>query len=157
MVTSPRSKSRIDMNVLYMTVGLPRSGKSTWARGLLKTHGTPIVSPDAIRWAMHGGQYDPAAEARVWDTARLMVESLFLVGHPEVILDATNICEAVRQKWTARDRDIRVVLFDTPASVCVQRARALGDEAVALAILRMEKQYERPEDVFVTVEHKENS
>jgi len=38
------------MKILILTVGLPRSGKSTWAA----KKGFPIVSPDAIRLAMHG-------------------------------------------------------------------------------------------------------
>ena len=35
---------------LIVMVGLPRSGKTTWAR----KQGYPIVNPDSIRLAFHG-------------------------------------------------------------------------------------------------------
>lgn len=45
-------------NILVITVGLPRSGKSTWA----KTLGAPIVSCDAIRQALGVYPFVPKAE-----------------------------------------------------------------------------------------------
>lgn len=73
-------------NVLIMTHGLPRSGKSTWSR----KQGTPIVCPDAIRLAKTGMRWFGPIEHEVWATARTMVRALFLAGHKTVILDSTT-------------------------------------------------------------------
>lgn len=67
---------------LLVTVGLPRSGKSTWA----KQQGAPVVNPDAIRLALHGQAFLQEAEPLVWVMAKYMVEALFLAGHSTVIL-----------------------------------------------------------------------
>ncbi len=37
------------MNELIMTVGLPGSGKSTWAKGMKEKYGYEIFSSDEIR------------------------------------------------------------------------------------------------------------
>src|SRR5216683_5886868 len=80
---------------LFLTVGLPRSGQSTWARGT----NTPIVCPDEIRLALHGQRFIASAEPLVWAIARIMVSALFGAGHPRVILDATNLTKARRDEW----------------------------------------------------------
>ena len=80
-------------NTLLCPVGLPRCGKSTWAREL----GVPIVCPDAIRFAIAGRRWFAPIEHQVWATAKTMVRSLFFAGHKIVVLDATN--------WTRRSRD----------------------------------------------------
>ena len=72
-------------NVLILTHGLPRSGKSTWAR----KQGAPIVCPDAIRLSKTGKRWFRPIEHEVWATARTMVRVLFLAGHKTVILDST--------------------------------------------------------------------
>ena len=80
---------------LIAMVGLPRSGKSTWA----KKAGHPIVSPDAIRLALHGQRFISEAEPFVWAIAKAMVRALFLAGHSAVILDATNNTRKRRDEW----------------------------------------------------------
>ena len=80
---------------LILTVGLPRSGKSSWAR----CQGYPVVNPDSIRLRLHGQVFAPQAEPFVWAVAHLMVESLFEAGHSTVILDATNISRRRRRGW----------------------------------------------------------
>lgn len=86
---------------LTMMVGLPRCGKSTFAIQRSKALGAPIVNPDSIRLAIHGQVYLKSAEPFVWATAGTMVRSLFLTGHEEVILDATNLTEATRMKFVS--------------------------------------------------------
>jgi hypothetical protein len=76
-------------------VGLPRSGKSTISKNL----GFPIVSPDAIRLALHGERYLEKAEPMVWTLSRLMVETLFLAGHTDVVLDSCSHTRRQRERW----------------------------------------------------------
>ncbi len=49
------------MKKLICTVGLPRSGKSTWC----KTQSYPIVNKDSIRLALHGQRYLQDAEKEI--------------------------------------------------------------------------------------------
>lgn len=104
---------------LIMTVGLPRSGKSTWSRA--QSH--PVVNPDSIRLALHGQPFEPEAEAMVWTIARYMVKSLFLAGHDTVILDATNLRESRRTEWASDNWTCQYQVFNTPWGVCLNRVK----------------------------------
>lgn len=124
------------MSKLIMTVGLPRSGKSTWAAGT----GLPIVCPDQIRLAIHGKPFAPEHEGLVWWTAKIMVKSLFASGAPTVILDSTAITRAVRDQWKEYRR--MFVVFSTPADECKFRATLTMQDYLIPVIERMRGQYE---------------
>ena len=108
-------------DILILTVGLPHSGKSTWAI----QQGFPIVNPDSIRLALHGQAYIQEAEGFVWQIAYLMARALFIAGHETVIIDATNISEKRRNQWAGRFPNARVVLekFNTSKEECIERAK----------------------------------
>lgn len=107
------------MKELVCLVGIPRSGKTSWAR----TQGVPMVNPDSIRLAMHGQAFVPQAERLVWATAHLMVEALFLAGHDRVILDSTSVTRERRKEWFAKGWKTYFHLIETPLEVCLDRAR----------------------------------
>jgi predicted kinase len=107
-----------DSKRLILTVGLPRSGKSTWAR----TQNVPIVCPDSIRLSLHGAKFIPSAEPMVWCIARIMAESLFH-SHDTVILDACNITKENRAKWRSKNWVRSYAEFLTPFDVCMERAK----------------------------------
>lgn len=123
---------------LICLVGLPRSGKSTWA----KTAGHPIVSPDAIRLAIHGQRFIAEAEPFVWAIAKAMVRSLFLAGHNAVILDATNNTRKRRNEWQSPHWDTLFEVIDTPAAVCIERAQAEDRQDIVPTIIRMAHEHE---------------
>ncbi len=128
------------MNELILTVGLPRSGKSTWA----KKQGIPIVNPDSIRLALHGKPFIPEAEAFVWAIAYLMVKALFIAGHEKVIVDATNNTQKRRDEWEKRFNDIKIEykVFNTSKDECIKRAKETGREDIISVIERMANQME---------------
>jgi len=123
---------------LTLTVGLPRSGKSTWARRA----GVPIVNPDSIRLALHGQRYAPAAEPMVWAIAKYMVHSLFLAGHDHVVVDATNTTEKRRRFWDSDLWAVDYVSIATSKEACIARARAENDLEIIPVIERMAEQFE---------------
>jgi predicted kinase len=126
---------------LHITVGLPRSGKSTWA----KTTGWPIVNPDSIRRALHGQRFYAAAEPFVWALAYTMVEALRLAGHADIVVDATNVSTKRRLEWATRYPDaIDWVIIDTPPYVCIERAQAEGDMELIPVIRRMAGEWDVP-------------
>jgi predicted kinase len=116
-------------NILICTVGLPRSGKSTWAR---KT-GLPVVNGDGIRLALTGRRWYAPIEHEVWATARTMVRALFLGGNKIVVLDSTNFQLRQRDRFIPSpdcDWTRYFVVFNTPAEVCKERAKTTYPELV---------------------------
>jgi predicted kinase len=125
---------------LILTVGLPRSGKSTWAA----QQGHPIVCPDAIRLALHGRAFVESAEPFVWAMAYLMVDALFRAGHPVVVVDATNVSDKRRKEWTRRWANSTFQIFDTAPAVCMARAHAEGRDELIPVIARMAGEWDLP-------------
>jgi len=130
------------MKKLILTVGLPRAGKSTWAR----KQGFPIVNPDSIRLALHGQPYIPSMEPYVWAIARTMVESLFLAGHDTVIVDATNITKKRRKAWKSDKWEVYLQPFTLQKEACIQQAIYDGREDLIPVIERMANELEEDTD-----------
>jgi predicted kinase len=126
------------MSTLYLTVGLPQSGKSTWA----KEQGYPIVNRDSIRFAIGGSIRYFKEEARVSEIEKIMVKSLFKAGHDKVIVDATHLKKKYVEAWeefaktpiwrpyrdeelSGFERNYLIILqrFFTPVEVCIERAQ----------------------------------
>ncbi len=131
-------------NTLICTCGLPQSGKSTWARST----GHPIVSPDALRWALTGRRWYAPMEHQVWAMARTMVRALFLAGNKTVILDSTSCTRKQRDQFRSDEMvmwDCQYVSFDTIPYVCKERARLSHPELVPV-IDRMARIWESIED-----------
>ena len=116
---------------LILTVGLPRSGKSTWARA--QEH--PIVNPDSIRRALHGEAFVKSSEPYVWAIAHTMVDALFLAGHDTVILDACNNTIRYRDEWDDASWVREFVIIVATKEDCIKRAG--DDEALVRVIERM--------------------
>lgn len=128
--------------ILICTVGLPRSGKSTWS----KSQAYPIVCPDAIRYAVHGQRYIQEAERWVWMVTHTMVRALFLAGHERVILDATGITRARRDEWRSKEWATFFKSIDTTKEVCMARAEEEGDTYIGPIIESMAEKFEPLQD-----------
>jgi predicted kinase len=125
---------------LLMTVGLPRSGKSTWAR----EQNIPMVNPDAVRMGLYAQAYLPEAEDMVWTITRYMIRSLFIAGHDRVILDATSTTEELRRKWRSSRWVRQFVFFDQYPEQCIERATRSGREDLIPVIQKMSVEFEAP-------------
>ena len=126
------------MSELILTMGLPRSGKSTWA----KQSGHPIVNRDAIRLALHGQAFIGDAEDMVSAIEMYMVKSLFHAGHSFVIVDATHLKEKYRKRWSYGPWNVRIERFDVEPSECIERAKNDGREDLIPIIERMSENME---------------
>jgi predicted kinase len=118
---------------LILTVGLPRSGKSTWALA----QGCPVVDTDAVRLAIHGTPWLASAEPLVWGIAKTMVVSLFKAGHPKVILSATSVTAARRREWDRMADKVEWQVFHTMPDECKRRALLTGQDYLIPVIERM--------------------
>lgn len=128
-----RTDDMTSSKLLICCVGLPYSGKSSWARK--QTY--PVVNPDSIRVAMHGYRYIARAEPFVWAIARVMVRSLFLAGHNIVILDATNTTRKRRDAWQSEGWATMFKEFDATRDECYDRAVAADDDKILGIIDKM--------------------
>jgi len=104
----------------------------------------PIVNPDSIRIALHGHRYLPEAEPMVWTLAKYMVRSLFLAGHKNVIVDATNITQKRRDMWASPEWECRLIHISTSAEDCTARAIKDQDFDIVPVIERMAADFEDP-------------
>lgn len=128
------------MPTLIITVGLPRSGKSTWA----KTKNLPIVNRDAIRLALHGHAYIQESEEMVSAIEMYMVKALFEAGHEKVILDACNLKVKYRKRWERGPWQIRYERFNVNETICIERAIDSGHKDLIPIIRSMAERIEWP-------------
>lgn len=92
-----RDKVTAGKPTLTILVGLPRSGKSTWANSNYRSQEATIVSADDVRRAF-GVEFDPLKERQVWFVVNTIVKALLLRGQ-NVILDTTNHTVRKRKGW----------------------------------------------------------
>ena len=142
---------------LAILAGLPKSGKSTYAK-TLKEQGWVVVNPDTIRLALHGQQFVASAEPFVWATAELMVRSLLMSEH-KVLIDATNTTKKRRAQWVRMAEEFGLTLdayvMDTPVEECHHRNSFLmthGSGSVPSEVIdRMAAQWESVEEDGIRV------
>lgn len=128
---------------LIVTVGLPKSGKSTWA---LST-GFPIVNLSSIRKSLYNQRYIVELEPWIWNLSRLMIQSLFEAGHDTVILDGTATLKKRRDPWKNLSYCNTVFKeFDIDKEICIKRAQEQQDLDIIPIILEMAETYEPLEE-----------
>ncbi len=112
----------MDTGKLYVTIGLPRSGKSTVCN--TKRQGNPqlvVLSGDTFRNALYNGVYNRSAEPFIFATLDIAAKALLMEGY-DVIIDET--CTDIRTalRYIAIDPDVQFILVDTPKEECIRRA-----------------------------------
>jgi len=125
------------------SVGLPNSGKSTWAKQTSDETGWPIVSKDSIRLALHGQKFSDEAEPWISVMAQTMIKSLFYSGHEIVIVEECNCNSEDRYEWMSDEWKTEFVLIGTPKEECLRRADM--DEEYGIKPI-IEREFERWED-----------
>lgn len=126
-------------NKLIVLVGLPRSGKSTFARSDYSNGA--IVNRDNIRLAAHGHIFRSEAEPLITFIETTMVRSLMMSGTKEIIIDATNTLPSFRNKWRILAKEhlykVEFACFKTSPEECIERAIKTGKEELIPIIEKM--------------------
>jgi predicted kinase len=134
-----------------MLIGLPGSGKSTYAKEYIKTHsGTIVISSDDIRQELWGDANDQQNPSQVFDEMFIRTVAAMKKGM-NVIYDATNLVAKIRKATLTRLRQAINQDFIAVADVIVcslseckrrqdGRDRKVPDEVID----RMVRQFQTP-------------
>ena len=116
---------RMKSKTLWLIVGVPGSGKSTFLANQVNKPNTKIISRDAIRFKLLGdGDAYFKNEDTVWN---MYVDAIknSLQENEHTVLDATHLNERSRNKILDRlnlnDVNINVIYFKVPLNVCIDR------------------------------------
>lgn len=143
--------------IAYMLVGVPGSGKSTWAEPYLTREGYGLVSSDAYIEkvaAMAGKTYGEVFKQSIDAATKWMNECVerYVTALQGIVWDQTNLTRKSRRKkldtLIAAGYDVVAVTFEIP-DVCLEQRRreraAKTGKTIAPSILEsMGKTYERP-------------
>lgn len=141
------------MSTLYVMVGVPGSGKSTWAKANLTN--AEYISRDTVRLSIIKDNEDLFShEDEVYDKFCDVIADGLLSGR-NMVADATHLSHGARQKLvralskrhvTANKYDIIFVMLDTPVSECIVRddKREGRSHVTAPVIQRMYKSLTTP-------------
>lgn len=126
------------MGKLTVLIGLPRSGKSTYAQNWLKYgKNRVVVSEDKIRLALTGQDYCGPAEEFVHSIYYTMIKTLLM--DYDVLADDTHTTVGSLRKLAVLD-DFHYEIMDTPVDVCIQRAKDTGRPYLEGVIRRLGSQ-----------------
>lgn len=108
---------------VVLLIGLPGSGKSTWAR----QQGGGVLSTDDIRRLLSDDATNQAIHGMVFSTLRQLLRRRLELRRPVTYIDATNSTRHERRAYIKLsqwyDAAVEAVFFDTPPEVCKQRNR----------------------------------
>jgi predicted kinase len=145
-----RQRPSDDTIPLLLLVGIPGSGKSTWAKGWVSSHPRyQIVSTDAIRAEIYGNEVIQGDWWQIWETVvarwRAGVTAISRGDLDGVIYDATNARRRHRREAIAAARQvgfthITLVWFDVPLGVALARNRGRSRQVPPDIVAAMHRQ-----------------
>lgn len=139
------------MKKLYVTKGLPASGKSTWAKEkVAKEPNTVIVNRDKIREMLKGVYsnfpFGSSMENLVTEIEHTAFQTAMSQGY-SVIMDATNFRWGLNKTYikSTYDAELEIVDFtDIPLEECIKRDKERaerGENSVGEEVIR--RMYEK--------------
>ncbi|QOY87272.1 AAA family ATPase [Paludibaculum fermentans] len=109
---------------LLILVGLPASGKSTWAQ----QNGLPVLSSDAVRELLTGDPTHQGVNRLVFRTLRQLAAARAQAGMPVTCIDSTALTVWERRCWVRFAQlhhcTPEVIYFDIPLEECKRRNAA---------------------------------
>ena len=129
---------------VVLLVGLPGSGKSTWAL----QQGWNAISSDALRLLLSDDMTNQTIHARIFATVRYLLRQRLAIGCALSCVDATHLTRAERKPYFSLARwygaALEAVYFDCPISVALQRNRLRGRKVPESVMAGMAARLEPP-------------
>ncbi|WP_321476036.1 AAA family ATPase [uncultured Paludibaculum sp.] len=127
---------------LLILVGLPASGKSTWAQ----QNGLPTLSSDEVRALVTGDVTQQGQNRLVFRTLRSLAAARVEAGVPLTCIDATALTVWERRCWVRfaqlQNCGVEAVYFDIPLDECKRRNaardRVVPDHVMDLMAARLQ-------------------
>ena len=144
------------MSVLYMLIGIPGSGKSTWAKKMQEEQGAYWVSRDQIRFQYLKDDDDYFAyEDKVFDEFVSEIQNAIYDKFSIIIADATHLNVKARNKvlrrLSLRGTRVEYVYFNVDLKTALERnAQRSGRARVPdSVIMNMQKSIQLPVDALI--------
>ena len=138
-------------NTLYITVGLPGSGKSTYAKNFIKDKDVEYLSSDSLRAIYGKSEEDQTVTPLVFGHIKKKVDE-FLKDGKNVLVDATSVNRKERSDYinTAKKYGAKVVtiVFKMDRQGLIDRNKKRGEQGGRVVpdwvIDKMLAKYEEP-------------
>jgi len=139
------------MSIIYIAVGLPGSGKSTYAKNFIKGKDIEYLSSDELRAVYGKDQSDQSVTSIVFGHIKRKVDE-FLKDGKNVLVDATSINRKERSDYikTAKKYGAKVVaiVFKMDRQGLIDRNKKRGEqggrEVPTFVIDKMLAKFEEP-------------
>lgn len=147
---------------VWIMVGLPGSGKSTWINENLPD-GINIVNQDSIRVEL--GIMKNVNQKRIGDkeqekeVSRINDERIekFIKERQDFVIDNTNVkagrVENYYKKLIKAGADVKIVIIDTPVATCIQRRKDDIPKSVIeqmdLGVQKVKKQFGKDKNTII--------
>jgi predicted kinase len=138
-------------NTLYITVGLPGSGKSTYVKNFIKDKDIEYLSSDSLRAVYGKSEEDQTVTPLVFGHIKRKVDE-FLKDGKNVLVDATSVNRKERSDYinTAKKYGAKVVaiVFKMDRQGLIDRNKKRGEQGgrvvPTFVIDKMLAKYEEP-------------
>lgn len=135
-------------NDMIILIGLPASGKSTWAeRYATNRKFTVLISSDSIREELYGDEATQGDNNKIFSLVRERAEEALKEGK-DVVIDATNMTIKDRSAYfdiaKTYDATVTGILFDTPVEECKRRNSKRDRVVPDFVYDKMLNRYEEP-------------
>ena len=118
-------------NTLYITVGLPGSGKSTYVKNFIKDKEIEYISSDSLRAVYGKDETDQTVTHQVFGHIKRKVDE-FLKDGKNVLVDATSVNRKERSDYinTAKKYGAKVVaiVFKMDRQGLIERNKKRGEQ-----------------------------